>query len=118
MRSSRKRLTLRDLVVAVAAFALSLKLGLAYSRSASYWKEADFYANAGSSARFLAGILESDDKLAENRPPPSINVLGAERRHVAERSRKFAEDMDRKSSKYRRAVYLPWLPNTPEPPSS
>ena len=71
MRTSGKRLPVRDLVIAVAAFALSLKIGLTYSRSGRYWKEADFYSNALASARSMLDALESEYK-----PPRIIPVVG------------------------------------------
>jgi hypothetical protein len=124
MRFSRKPLKSRDLMIAVVAFALSLKLGLSYSHSASYWREAHFYAQAADSARLLADLYDRDQvKSTTPKPigvseadPPGLNLSPAERQREAERCGKFADYLDRMRGKYRRAAFLPWLPNAPEPP--
>jgi hypothetical protein len=136
MRAKLRRLTVANLMIAVAAFALSIKLGLAYSRSPRYWEEAKFYEQAGESARFLARLLEQEDKPRQGPslavPPstsgiaakgvttleyePAYELHGDERRDAAIKSRKFAERLDRMRAKYRRAAFLPWLPNAPDVP--
>jgi hypothetical protein len=124
-------------MIAVVAFALSIKLGISYSRSPNYWEEARFYDRAASNARFLAGLLESEDTSARTPRPvsapsptgfvmakvgvttetvPSSDLPGDERREAAIRSQKFADYLDQMRSKYRRAAFLPWLPNAPEVP--
>jgi hypothetical protein len=124
-------------MIAVVAFALSIKLGMSYSRSPRYWEEARFYDQAAGNARFLAKLLESEDtpvripRPVATPPPtgfgmtkvgvttetdPSSDLHGADRREAAIKSREFAEYLDRMRSKYRRAAFLPWLPNAPAVP--
>jgi len=130
MKPPLKRLKPRDLMIAVLAFALSLKLGLAYRHSANYWREAEFYARALVSARYTADLLEVEEKPGREEQAPVIpkggvvmevgisNLKGDERKRTAERSRNFADHLGRMQDRYRRAAFLPWLPNTPEPPES
>ena len=122
MRKSGRRLTVRDLVVAVVAFALSLKIGMIYSRSPAYWKEAGIHGKSSAHYRHLADLLD-----AEYRPPRVQpgggpvgesflpKMLGEERRLAAEGLRKHADYMERLRTKSRRAALLPWLPNTQDP---
>jgi hypothetical protein len=126
MRRPRKPLKARDLMIAVVAFALSLKLGLAYSHSSKYWREAEFYARAADSARYLANLYDHQQvrSLAPKTigvsvaDPPGLNLSGAERQREAERCSKFADYLDRMRATYRRAAFLPWLPGAPDPPES
>ena len=137
MRPKSRRLTVSNLMIAIVAFALSIKLGLYYSRSAKYWDEARFYERAGDNARFLAKILESEEipfqvpQQVVITPPtagiapkgvvtvqsdPRFELHGAERREAALKSRRFAERLDQMRAKYRLAAFLPWLPNAPDVP--
>ncbi len=64
MRTFRRRLTARDLMIAIVAFAFSLKLGLAYSRSPAYWREARFQGRMADSFRFYASRFEDGSAVA------------------------------------------------------
>jgi hypothetical protein len=109
MKRSRQRLTIRILMISVAAFALSLKLGLAYSRSSAYWRESRFHARAGQRALYYAGLVESGAAHLESDTPEA-------RHRAAEQSRKLAAHWAKMQAKYVRAALLPWLPDAPEVP--
>ena len=110
MQRSRKRLTVSNLMIAVVACALSIKLGMAYGRSFRYyWEESRFQVKAADSARWYARLVESGDAEPAIKSP-------VERRRMAALSWSFATDADRKRAKYVRAAFLPWLPTASELP--
>jgi hypothetical protein len=111
MRPTRRRLTNRDLMIAVVAFALSLKLGLAYSRSPAYWQEARFQGQMADAFRFYADRFEDGSAILVG------EELG-EQKTAAIRAREFAAKLDRERTKFLRAAFLPWLPDAPDPPST
>jgi hypothetical protein len=108
-RLSRQRITIRNLMISVAAFALSLKLGLAYSQSSAYWRESRFHARAGERALLYAGLVESGAARLDS------DTLEA-RVRAAEQSRRLAAHWATMQAKYVRAAFLPWLPDAPEVP--
>jgi hypothetical protein len=109
MPKSRRRLTHRDLMIAVVAFAISLKLGLAYRHSPDYWREAGFQGRMAENFRFYAARFEEGSVI-----PPDAD----DRTDAAAKARRFADELDHKRANYLRAAFLPWLPNAPEVPSS
>jgi hypothetical protein len=110
MRTIRRRLTARDLMIAIVAFALSLKLGLAYSRSPAYWREARFQGQMADAFRFYAHCFENGTTVLLKEEP-------GERQIAAAKAREFAAGLDRNRATYLRAAVLPWLPSAPEVPS-
>ena len=106
MKLTRRRLTARDLMIAVAAFALSLKLGLSYSRSPDYWEESRFHAMAAASFRYFASRFDEGGTLWDRDDP-------AESRLTAARARQFAVEEERKQTRYQLAAFFPWLPTNP-----
>jgi hypothetical protein len=109
MRLSRQSVTIRNLMISVAAFALSLKLGLAYSQSSAYWRESRFHARARERALFYAGLVESGAARLDGDTPEA-------RLRAADRSRRLADHWGSMQAKYVRAAFLPWLPDAPEVP--
>lgn len=96
-------------MISVAAFALSMKLGLAYSQSSAYWCESRFHARAAERALFYAGLVESGVARLDSDAPEA-------RARAAEQSRKLAAHRAGMQAKYARAAFLPWLPDAPEAP--
>ena len=109
MRRPHVRFTVRNLVVVVAVFALSLEVGLAYRRSADYQRQAQFYAYTGGVALFTARNVESGATHLQG-------YTAAEKWKVVDQARRYASHAARLKAKYERAALVPWLPLTPDPP--
>ena len=106
-----KRLSSRDLMIAMVGFAISLKIGLTYSHTPAYLREARFQGRMVNAFRFYASRFE-DGSAQMIREKPE------DRRLAAERAREFAKGLDRRRAEFLRAALLPWLPSTPAPPST
>ena len=100
MRRTHVRLTVRNLMILVAVFALSLQFGLAYRRSwDDYRRLAQFYAHTGGVARFRARNVASGDLRG---------YTAEEKRKVVEQARKFASHSARMKAKYEWMALVPW----------
>ena len=111
MRPSRRPLKARDLMIAVVVFALALKLGMAYSRSPAYWREAWFQGQMAESFRFYA--VRFEEAIVTGLPDEL-----AEGTYAARKAREFTDRLDRDKARYLRAAFLPWLPMAPGVPQN
>ena len=110
-RPRSRRLSSRDLMIAVVGFAISLKIGLAYSHTPAYLREARFQGRMADAFRFYACRFEDGSAQMIMEEP-------GERQVAAERAREFAKGLDRRRTEFLRAAVLPWLPSAPAPPST
>jgi hypothetical protein len=111
MQRSRSPLKARDLMIAVVAFALALKLGIAYGHSPAYWREARFQGRMAASFRFYAAQFEKG--MAPVRPEEQ-----AEGTFAARKARELADRLERDRARYLWAAFLPWFPTAPDVPST
>jgi hypothetical protein len=108
MRLPRVRLTVRQLMIAVAVFAFSLEVGRAYRRSGDYRMQAWLYQERERVALRRARDVESG----------RIHLDGytaQEKQRFVAQSRRFAAHAARMRAKYEWATYLPWLSVAPDP---
>lgn len=109
MRPGARRLSFRDLMIAMVGFAISLKIGLTYSHTSAYLREARFQGRMADAFRFYASRFEDGSaRLIMEQP--------GDRRLAAKRAREFAKGLDHRRSEFLRAALLPWLPSAPAPP--
>ncbi len=103
------RFTIRRMVLAVAAFAIALHVGLSYRLSGYYRRQARFFARAGEAALVRARNIDSGAARLDG-------YTAEEKQNTADQAKRFAAYCSRLKSKYERAVFLPWLPVEPDPP--
>ncbi len=124
MRTNRKPLKVGNLMLVVLTFAVSLKLGMSYSRSARYWEEARLHDNRGRGADQWASLYASDTNLGPYGHTRAIagkrmstadpHILGEDRQRLIQKCRSFATYSYRLRDRYRRATFLPWLLDAPD----
>jgi len=108
MRVFHRRFTIREMLLAVAVFAVALNVGLSYRKSGEYRRRSLFYTRAGESAENLALHVERGDTRL-------VGYTAEERRKVVDQAREWTAYSDQMRSKYEFASYLPWLPIQPDP---
>jgi hypothetical protein len=103
------RFTIRRMIVAIAAFAIALHVGLSYRRSGDYRRQARFFARAAEVALVRARNVEAGAARLDG-------YATEDKQKTVEQARRFADYCSRLKSKYERAVFLPWLPVESDPP--
>ncbi len=102
MRRTHVRLTVRNLMIMVAVFALSLEVGLAYRRSWDYYRrQAQFYAYTGGVALFRARNVASGETHLEG-------YTAEEKQKVVDQARRFASHSARMKARNEWMALVPW----------
>src|SRR4051812_35465259 len=107
MPSSRSRLTIRQMLLAVAIFAVALNIGLSYRMSGEYRRRAQFYTRAGEAASLRAQNVESGVLFMKG-------YTAEEKQNLIGQAKRLIEYANRMRAKYERAAYIPWLPLEPD----
>src|SRR3954470_21522931 len=108
MRVFHRRFTIREMLLAVAVFAVALNVGLSYRKSEEYRRRALFYTRAGVGALNLARHVETGETRLDG-------YTAEEKQRVIDLAKQWISYSDEMKSKYGLAIYLPWLPIRPDP---
>jgi hypothetical protein len=117
MRVPYVRLTVRRMMIAVAAVALLMFAVDCVRRSSVYRHQADLYALAEDHALWVAHKTEEVERYWQDHPEKRAEAMSRLYHwHGPEPARKLAAYHARLKRKYHRAMWRPWEAVEPDPP--